>query len=349
MIILEYLWVLLLFPLPWIMRALLPRTSASTQARLRVPFFKNIETLTGKQAKQQDKRSLNQRLVLLAIWASLVFAAAGPQRIGDPVMIHSKARDLMLLVDLSGSMRAMDMRVKGEQVDRLVAVKHAMDEFIDKRQGDRMGLIVYGDNAYVLTPLTFDHKTLRHQLDETFIGMAGPRTAMGDAMGLGIKRLMDQPSESRVMILLTDGHYNIGELNPLTAARIAAEYGLKIYTIGFEPDEVMVRGPFGQRMMARSDLHEPELIKIAEITGGEYYRATNTDSLRRIYDVLDKLEPIETDPEVYRPKKSLFYVPLAFGLGLSVLFALHALLQGWWQSRSESKPSAPVPGTATDA
>jgi Ca-activated chloride channel family protein len=201
----------------------------------------------------------------------------------------------------------------------------------------------------MLTPLTFDHKTVRHQLDETFIGMAGPRTAMGDAMGLGIKRLMDQPSDSRVMVLLTDGHYNIGELNPITAARIAAEYGLKIYTIGFEPEEVVVRGPFGQRMMARSDLHEPELIKIAEITGAEYFRATNTDSLRRIYDALDKLEPIETDPEMYRPVRSLFYAPLAIAFCLSLLLALQALMQGRWQANPMSPDTAARPDAASDA
>lgn len=330
------------------MRRWLPATSTSTQARLRVPFYSNLANLTGKQGKATLKRPFHQRLLLALIWTLLVIAAAGPQHIGDPVQIHSKARDLLLLVDLSGSMRAMDMRVKGEQVDRLAAVKHAMDEFIAKRQGDRLGLIVYGDNAYVLTPLTFDHKTLRHQLDESFIGMAGPRTAMGDAMGLAIKRLMDQPSDSRVIILLTDGHYNIGELNPLTAARIAKDYGLKIYTIGFEPDEVLVRGPFGQRMMQRSDLHEPELIEIAELTGGEYFRATNTDSLRRIYDALDKLEPIASDAETYRPIKSLFYLPLALALTLSMLLAGYTLLQSWWQARREPSSARTVTTTPTD-
>ncbi|MCG8669036.1 MAG: VWA domain-containing protein [Pseudomonadales bacterium] len=335
MIVLEHWWVWLLFPLPWIMRAILPKTDQGQSAQLRVPFYSDVSELAGKKHSTIIKRSFRWRLLLFLLWFCLILAGTNPQFIGEPVSIHSEARDLMLAVDISASMDEFhDMRVKGEQTDRLTAVKSVLEEFIDRRATDRLGLILFGSQAYLQTPLTFDHVTLHQLLKEAQIGIAGPRTAIGDAIGLAIKRLKDRPAESKVLILLTDGANTAGEISPLQAAELAAQKELKIYTVGVGADEVVLPGIFGSRFGQRkinpsADLDEGTLEKIAELTGGQYFRAKNTDELRRIYEMLDDLEPAEADPEVFRPIRSLFYWPLGLVLLLSGLIALRAIISDW--------------------
>ena len=342
MIILEHWWVWLLFPLPWIFRAILPKAQDSQSALLRTPFYDDVSELAGKKHSSLIKKSVRSRLLLLLCWFCLIAAATNPQYIGEPVTINSEARDLMLAVDISASMDEFhDMRVKGEQVDRLTAVKSVLEEFIQRRKTDRLGLILFGSQAYLQTPLTFDHETLHQLLREAQIGIAGPRTAIGDAIGLALKRLKDRPSESKVLILLTDGANTAGEISPIQAAELAAQKELKIYTVGVGADEVVVPGLFGSRFGQRrinpsADLDEATLEKIAALTGGQYFRARNTDELRRIYELLDDLEPVEADPEVFRPIKSLFYWPLALVLLVSVLLALRAIGLDFW-SRYQAK------------
>ena len=348
MIILEHWWALLFFPLPWILRALLPKEAQSQSAQLRAPFYDDISELAGKRHSTLIKRSFRWRLLMLFLWFCLVIAAANPQFLGKPVTIHSEARDLMLAVDISESMDEFhDMRVKGEQVDRLTAVKSVLETFIEKRKTDRLGLILFGSQAYLQTPLTFDHKTLHQLLKEARIGIAGPRTAIGDAIGLALKRLKDRPSDSKVLILLTDGANTAGQISPVQAAELAAQKGLKIYTVGVGAEEMVLPGIFGSRFGRRAinpsaDLDETTLKEIAELTGGQYFRARNTDELRRIYDMLDQLEPAEADPEVFRPISSLFYWPLGLVFVVSGLLALRAILRDLLARRAFRKEPSPV-------
>ena len=332
LITLKMWWPLLLFPLPWIFRALLKRAANADSGLLRVPFFASISDLANKSEHNPGAHSLPMRLLLLAIWSLLVVSAAGPLYIGDPITIRDKARDLMIAVDVSGSMVYQDLRVQGEQVDRLTAIKHVLHEFIERRTGDRMGLILFGTQAYLQTPLTFDRVTLRQLLDEAQIGIAGKATAIGDAIGLALKRLQDRPNDSKVLILLTDGANTAGEIAPLQAAHLAKQKGLKIYTIGVGADEMVTPGILGTRLGARrinpsADLDEPTLSGIADITGGQYFRAKSTESLRQIYQLLDQLEPVEADPETFRPIRALYYYPLGLALVLTFAIALHRIIR----------------------
>ena len=212
-------------------------------------------------------------------WLLLVAAAARPQNVGETVHLPVTGRSIMLAVDLSGSMQTPDMRSGGHAVSRLAAVKQVAGEFIKHRAGDRLGLILFGDEAYVQVPLTLDRDTVRTLLDEAQIGLAGTQTAIGDAIGLAIKRLRDEPIKNRVLILLTDGASNAGNIDPLKAADLAAQEGVRIYTIGVGAEEMVVPGPFGMPQVVHSDLDESALRAIAQKTGGRYFRATDVAAL----------------------------------------------------------------------
>lgn len=337
MIIFEWIWVWILFPLPWIFKWILPKAANADQAVLRVPFFNNVKELADKNLLETNQKPLRYRFLLFLLWLLLLTAAAGPRYIGEPIVIRAEARDLMMAVDVSGSMRQQDLRVKGEQVDRLEAVKSVLHGFIEERTTDRMGLILFGSHAYLQTPLTFDKKTLRILLDEAQIGIAGRQTAIGDAIGLALKRLKDRPAESKVLVLLTDGANTAGEIPPIQAAKLAAEKQLKIYTIGVGADEMVTPGIFGSSFGSRRinpsiDLDEDTLRSIADLTGGQYFRARNTEELRHIYDLLDDLEPTEADPETFRPIQSLFYWPLGILMALTFLMATYSIIQTTWQN-----------------
>jgi len=231
----------------------------------------------------------------------------------------------MLAVDLSGSMKRRDMQVEKDWVTRLDVVKRVAGEFIERRDGDRIGLILFGTRAYLQAPLTFDRPTVRTLLQESVIGLAGEQTAIGDAIGLGVKRLRERPAENRVLILLTDGANTAGEVHPMDAARFAAKLGLKIYTIGVGADVAMMRRLYGSvRVNPSADLDEPTLAAIARATGGRYFRARQTNELVEIYRTLDELEPVISDDEQFRPTIELFYWPL----GLALLLAVGLLAGG---------------------
>lgn len=317
MIHFEWPWLLVVLPLPLLVRWILPAVITVQQAALKVPF---LDDFSGGEAKvvSQNKK---WPLVLAAIaWCLLVIACTRPQWLGEPIEQAVSGRDLMLAVDLSGSMEVQDFVIKKRAVDRLTAIKWVASDFINRRVGDRIGLILFGTQAYLQTPLTFDRKTVMTLLDESAIGLAGDNTAIGDAIGLAIKRLKDQPENSRVLILLTDGANTAGEVAPLKAAELAAANKLKIYTIGVGADEMIVRSFFGNRKVNPSqDLDEDTLVRIAESTGGRYFRARNADELNNIYLLLDKLEPVEKDKQFFRPRTDLFYWPLALALALAGL------------------------------
>lgn len=311
-------WMLAMLPLP-LLALLLPAATDEPAHALRFPFFNAL------RATLEGSRSRRSR-VLLAVatlaWLLLVVAAARPQMVGQTVHLPVTSRNIMLAVDLSGSMQTPDMRSGSHAITRLAAVKQVAGEFIKHRAGDRLGLILFGDEAYLQVPLTLDRNTVRTLLDEAQIGLAGQQTAIGDAIGLAIKRLRDEPVKNRVLILLTDGASNAGNVDPLKAADLAAREGVRIYTIGVGADEMEVPGPFGIPQVIHGDLDEDALRTIAQKTGGRYFRAADVAALTQIYGLLDKIEPVSKDEQSWRPVEELYSFPLAGALLLSTLIAL---------------------------
>ena len=322
---LEFAWSYLFYalPLPLLVWYFLPRAHKSFGAALKTPLYENWTQLIPHQTNfstSNDKRWILSSLA----WIFLVLAAAKPQWIGDPIQLPLSGRDLMMAVDLSGSMERPDFMLHGKQVDRLTAVKAIGGEFIQGREGDRIGLIVFGAQAYVATPLSFDRQTVNVLLQESEIGLAGKETAIGDAIGLAVKRLSERPTGSRVLILITDGANTAGEIEPLKAAELAKQAGLRIYTIGVGADRMEIQTLFGRQTVNPSvELDEQTLTQIARSTGGIYFRAKNTEGLQKIYQKLDKLEPVESDVRMFRPIKSLYFWPLGASLGLFLLLALY--------------------------
>ena len=308
-------WVFIILPLPFFIR-LLP-AAHQREAALRVPFLDDLEA---DVAGSQKKTALNQLLLVsLLIWLGLVTAASRPQWLGEPLALPTTGRDLLMAVDISGSMAEEDFEWQGREVSRLDAVKLVAGEFIEQRIGDRIGLILFGDRAYVQVPLSFDRQTVKHFLYESAVGLAGKATSMGDAIGLSVKRLRERPQESRVMVLLTDGHNTAGEVKPRQAAKMAAQAGIKIYTIGVGGAPRQIRGFFGMQTVNPSrDLDEVLLKEIAANTGGQYFRAHDTDELKKIYALLDEYEPTLANQQTYRPMQELYNWPLGFSLLLSL-------------------------------
>ncbi|MBV7476266.1 VWA domain-containing protein [Pseudomonas sp. PDM31] len=316
-------WVFILLPLPWLMRLVLP-VADSGEPALKVSFLSDLEGLARRRARA-NLPAWRQQAPFILLWLLLLAATARPQWLGEPVPIAASGRDLLVAVDVSGSMDFPDMQWQDEDVSRLTLVQLLLGDFLESREGDRVGLILFGSQAYVQAPLTFDRRTVRVWLDEARIGIAGKNTAIGDAIGLALKRLRLRPAQSRVLILVTDGANNGGEIDPLTAARLAAREGVKIYPIGIgaDPEESGTLGLLG--LNPSLDLDEPSLIEIAEATGGQYFRARDGKELQAIKDTLDQLEPVAQQPTQARPAQALYQWPLALALLLSILLVARAL------------------------
>lgn len=316
MIHFEWWWLLAAWPLPLLVRWLAAPASPAHRSALRAPFLEDFAAAGAGAGDRADRRW--PVWVALAAWTALVLAAARPQWLGDPVSLPVSGRDLMMAVDLSGSMEVEDFRLDGRIVDRLTATKAVAGEFIDRREGDRVGLILFGRKAYMQVPLTFDRTTVHKLLDESVIGLAGKETAIGDAIGLAAKHLRDNDVKTKVLILVTDGANTAGTVSPLKAAELAAAAGMKIYTIGIGADEMMARTLFGMRRVNPSqDLDEEALTEIARMTGGRYFRARDTAELEKIYQLLDELEPVVQEPLSFRPTTALFMWPLAVAVLLA--------------------------------
>ncbi|MDH4874037.1 VWA domain-containing protein [Pseudomonas sp. BN515] len=325
-------WIFILAPLPWVLRVLLPPAD-SGDAALKVSFLADLEGLIGRRARA-NLPAWRQQAPFVLLWLLLLCAAARPEWVGEPQPMPISGRDLLLAVDVSGSMDYADMKWEEEDVSRLTLVKHLMGEFIDGRRGDRIGLILFGSQAYVQAPLTFDRETVRTWLDEALIGIAGKNTAIGDAIGLAVKRLRQRPANSRVLVLITDGANTGGEIDPLTAARLAAEEQVKIYTIGIgaDPEQSDVLGILG--LNPSMDLDEPTLTAIAEQTGGQYFRARSSQELEQIEQSLDHLEPVTQRASQARPAYSLYSWPLAGALLLSIALVCRVL----WPHALQQRP-----------
>ena len=312
MIAFEWPWLALLLPLPWLVYRYARPWNATTGAALRAPFPDDFVETEADAAQPARAWPL---WLALAVWGLLVLAAMRPQWLGELVEVPVTGRELMLAVDLSGSMEQRDFALGGSRTDRLTATKKVAGDFIERRVGDRIGLILFGEQAYLQAPLTFDRETVRVLLSEAVIGLAGKATAIGDAIGLAVKRLRDRDASQRVLVLLTDGANTAGVVEPVSAAQLASREGLKIYTIGIGATELLERGLFGTRSINPSaDLDEAALKEIARLTGGAYFRARDLGELERIYALIDAMEPIEQDPQKYRPRQALYYWPLALAL-----------------------------------
>lgn len=317
MLELQWWWALFLLPAPLLARRLLP-PARRPEAAISVPMLEHARMPRFSGSKSLQIWPL---LCIWIFWACLVLAACRPLWVGEPVSQTVSGRDLMLAVDISGSMQEKDMLVDSRPVSRISVLKAVVSEFISRREGDRIGLILFGTNAYTYVPLTFDRQTLSELTLDATIGLAGRGTAIGDAIGMAVKRMKDRDAKEKVLVLVTDGSNTSGITDPIEAAHAAHEYGLKIHTIGVGTDANTMRRQFGiRRVRPGTALDEATLQQISSITDGEYFRARDTASLERIYATLDELEPIERESQSYRPRKELFYLPLLAGLAVMLAY-----------------------------
>jgi Ca-activated chloride channel family protein len=317
-------WMLAFLPLPWLVRRLFTPV-APQRVALRAPQISERlrDDLSPTPFRPADRHSARIPPAYALLWCLVLLAAMRPIWYLTPTPFNASGKDLMLAVDLSGSMQKNDMYLGGDYVDRLTAVKAVVAEFIEQRQGDRMGLVVFGSQAFLQSPLTYDLNTVKTLLDETEIGMAGNNTAIGDAIGLALKHR--QPNQDRsVLILLTDGSNTAGQVEPMLAAEKAAELGLKIYTIGVGQVEHRTGlDAFFKSSAGDMDLHS--LQQIAERTQGQFFVASDTQQLKKIYQAINRLESVEHEVHSYRLRSELYVWPLGAAFGLSLLLAWRRL------------------------
>ncbi|QVL51035.1 MAG: VWA domain-containing protein [Thiocapsa sp.] len=325
MITLAWPLALLALPLP-LLAIWLPRAPDEQGAALRFHLDPDLAAEVARGTRSTG--SLNPRLILaLVAWVLLVLAAARPEWVGEPVRLPVSGRDLMIALDISGSMEVADYELNNRMVSRIALVKAVAERFIARREQDRLGLILFGSRAYLMTPLTFDRTTVGTMLSEAVVGLAGRETAVGDALALAVKHLRDQPEDNRVVILMTDGANNAGHIEPLAAAELAAQAGVRVYTIGIGGGMAQSRSPFGGiPARAGSDFDPATLQRIAEMTGGRFFSAHAREQLEEIYAELDRLEPSERDERSLTPRRSLYMWPAAGALLLSLSLAAAPLL-----------------------
>jgi Ca-activated chloride channel family protein len=298
-----------LLPLPLIIYFLLPALRQQ-KTFMSVPFFKNFIEATGIKGKagiSVSKKKIINIISLSLIWILFIAALASPRLVGEPEQKIKTARSLMLAIDLSGSMATTDWKIDGKRTSRWGAVKNVMAEFIKRREGDRIGLILFGTQAYLQVPFTSDLNVVNQYLQESEVGMPGERTAIGNAISLGVKLFEADSVERKVMILLTDGVDSGSEVNPIQAARAASRDSVVIYTIGI-----------GDPNAKLFEVDEPMMRQISKDTNGKYFLAIDEKQLDDVYKTLDQLEPIEYEEETLRPATLLYYYPL----GALILIAL---------------------------
>jgi len=311
-------WLLLALPLPWLAARLLPAVRTGLEAALRVPFGDEVRAL---QTQADRAPGMRWPLLSLLAWALLCVAAARPQQLGPAVQPPETGRDLLLAVDLSQSMGTEDMRLGAYTVDRLTAVKAVLGDFLDQRVGDRVGLLLFGERAYAVTPLTTDREAVRQQLDDSVVGLAGAQTAIGDAIALTVKRLSRDAGgdqAQRVLILLTDGVNTAGAVSPEQATQLARDAKVRVHTIGFGGEQQEL-GMFGLRLQQAAEIDEAALRSIAAKTGGRYFRARDTDELAGIYAELDRIEPSPRPGQIQRLRIERYPLPLALALAVAAL------------------------------
>ena len=320
-------WMLAALPMPLLAWWWLPARPMSAGAALRLPHAESrLYPLAGGAGQRRAGLGGFDLLAMLA-WTLLCIAAARPQTLGPPQVPPQSGRELMLAVDISGSMERPDMVLGGRRVDRLTVAKAVLADFLDRRRGDRIGLIVFGHRAHVITPLTRDLESVRQQLRDVTVGMAGRETAIGDAIGLAVKRLRDQPEGHRVLVLLTDGDNSAGTLTPRKAAELAVAEKVRIHAIAFGGDAAAARG-FGLAGPPPG-IDEDTLRAVADATGGEFFLARDTGSLAGIYAEIERLEPVVSEGHPVRPRIEHYWRWLASALAIGVLAGARRL----WRAR----------------
>jgi len=327
-------WAFLVLPLPWLVWTFAP-PAAERHIAVRVPFFAVLSDIgASPPSPGQDspaRRNL-RTLFLIVMWCLLVTALARPQWIGSPITRTESARNIMITVDLSGSMETRDMYPEGSNkaLTRLDMVKQSLQNFVAARKHDRLGLIAFGSAAYLQSPFTEDHDTWLELVDELQVGMAGQQTMLGDAIGLAIDTLRRSDIRNRVLVLLTDGKDTDSRIPPVEAAKIAGFHDIRIHTIAIGKD----------------DPGNPEaadigtLARIAEETGGQAFEAPSRSALEQVITTLGKLEPEEYETQSFSPRHDLFHIPLAvMGLGL-VLATLFGLLRSFLTKARQVKDAS---------
>ncbi|WP_420587052.1 vWA domain-containing protein [Ruegeria sp.] len=305
-------WAFFLLPLPALVYWFVPAHREKTSS-IRIPFFRHVAQAAGVEPKSGSiipHRSNLQTIVVIFIWLLLVTALARPERLAKPIVVEKSARDVVLALDISGSMDQRDFQSNdGAPKQRLAAVKDVLRSFIAERQGDRMALVIFGTRAFVQAPFTEDLNSLNGFLDQTEVGMAGPNTALGDAIGLGIRTFESSDVDQRLMIVLSDGADTSSRMTPTNAAAIAAEKSVVIYTIGV-----------GDPNASGEDRVDLDALKaIADRTGGQYFFANDEAALAQTYQRIDEQNPRIVETQSYRPRESLTHFPLSAALILVLI------------------------------
>ncbi|MDO6459719.1 VWA domain-containing protein [Granulosicoccaceae sp. 1_MG-2023] len=316
----SFLWpfALLLLPLPWLRRRK-PARADDEFTRQAIPIPPVLAEAFAASATTQRPWPGAKVWLLHAVWIALVLALAQPQWIlGEPIS-RASGRSMMLVVDLSRSMEMRDFELDGRADNRLNVVKRVAGEFIRERTGDRLGLILFGDEAFVANPLSFDLHAADYALQRSTIGMAGRTTALGDALGLALIKLQADDARDKAVILLTDGSNNAGRADPAGAAQIAAKWGIRIHTIGLGSDTLP--GSI-QGQNASASLDTATLKTVALLSGGRYFRVQNSSELQAVYDTLDTLlaEPVAAPPFI--PRRDIRHLPLLAALCCLGLYML---------------------------
>ncbi len=341
MIRFEWPWMALLLLLP-LVQWLWGRRRASPAELLRQrrttllhPHLEAVAAAFRGHRPGLDAGSRLQLLLTALLWLGLVLALMRPQWLEPYTDETVEGYDLMLAVDASHSMEALDFTVNGRQVSRMQVVKGVMGRFIEAREGDRVGLVIFGNQAFVLSPLTLDRHVVRRLLDDLVPRIAGDGTAMGDAIALGVKKLRERPEGSRVLILVADGENTAGTIPPLEAARLAAAEGVRIYAIGVGSHQPEVPIFEEGRLVYRSDLGFDEAImkRIAETTGGAYFRASDANALEEISRRINELEKSRAEAHTVWVPRPLYRWPL--GLALASLLALGLFPGARWRRPAE--------------
>lgn len=321
-------WLALLLPLPLLVRFVFPAKADPERAspELSFPSLERLEKAFPAQSCQPVKANLLFITLFSLMWIFLVAALMQPQRVDQYTQVKNKGYDIMLAVDISASMQALDFSTNLKTITRLDVAKESVGKFTLGRRGDRVGLVTFGESAYLHVPLTLDTSSVTKMLNDTVSGMAGNGTAIGDAIGLAVRTLRERPEGSRVLVLLTDGEDNSSSIPPLEAAKLAKQYGIRIYTIGIGRNGPV---PFPTKygtQMAEVPMDEGLLKEIAAMTGGHYFLATNQNALESIYAKIDELEKSESNETLYLIREPLYYYPLAISMCLLLILSFYQLL-----------------------